>query len=268
MPEPAENWSNQDAIPANGTFSPDRAGLSGYHFLDKDRLAGTALVTAVHSGSIDFDKDRLAGMALVTAVHSGSIDFDKDRLAETALVTAVHSGSIDFDKDRLAETALVIAFHSGAAGPTADIPHLALIRREDIQKNAFERRLFHLFALEPLDDGYAHPAEGLLEKALTSTPTSTQDWIRSIVANEEKPASVVAGIVHCLSRLERNVLDLWALDIGEIALAHSEVEVREAGVRVMETVGGPRAIEILRTHQEQVSWMRRYITQVTDNLSA
>ena len=226
MPEPTEKLPTHDAIPANGTFSPDRTGVSSYHFLDNDWLAGTARVTAIHSGSIDLDKEWFAG------------------------------------------TALVIAFHSGSTGPTADIPHLAPIRREDTQKNAFERRLFQIFALEPVDYGYAHPAEGLLEEALVTAPNSARNWIRSIVANEEKPASVVAGIVHCLSRLERNVLDLWALDIGEIALAHSEVEVREAGVRVMETVGGPRAIEILRTHQEQVSWMRRYIAQVIANLSA
>ena len=117
----------------------------------------------------------------------------------------------------------------------------------------------------PIEDGYNHPAENLMYKALTSDNESFLAWIEHII-KDSKDKSFVASIVKCFGRaIEENALLCEyqpVIDILKLALQDLDPEVREAAVDAIDMCETKQAIDLLRNHEEKELWLKSYINEI------
>lgn len=142
--------------------------------------------------------------------------------------------------------------------------------KESFFEEEFSRALRGSFECEPLEDGYSHPAERIIEEAIVKYSVLTvADWIQSAYLRSVKLPTVCASILRCVGRLDRRMTGSWGLVLAISGLSHPEVEVREAAVRALEAWGGHDSIETLKVYEniENVQWLKDYIKRVIVDLS-
>ena len=122
------------------------------------------------------------------------------------------------------------------------------------------------FDAEPVEDGVAHPAERILERALHTGDQSTAHGIVAALCVDTARPGFSAASLRCLGRLTLPGSSAWRSSVISEALAHSDVELRDAAVQAVESWGDPNLLDVLRAHREAVPWLADYIREVTEDL--
>ncbi|MCL1468472.1 hypothetical protein [Argonema galeatum] len=146
---------------------------------------------------------------------------------------------------------------------------LQRVFKEGYAREEFRRNLLRLLELEPIEDGYIHPAERILEDAWKKYRLVFPDWIQSVYIQSFNRSTISAGILRCVGRLPRELVHPWGLVMAIGGLSHFDIEVREAAVRALELWGGRESLYVLKTRVEveTVPWLVDYIKQVIEDIS-
>lgn len=120
---------------------------------------------------------------------------------------------------------------------------------------------------EPVEDGYTHPAETDLAEMARNGGQVARDWLSGALAEGGWPRSLAAGLLRLLGR-HRIFTGAWRLRVIQLALASSDIELRDAGVQAVESWGDPETVEMLRAHREPCGWLADYIERVIRDLTA
>lgn len=134
----------------------------------------------------------------------------------------------------------------------------------DVNYERFERGLVDLFYTESIEDGIAHPAEGILENIFKKNSGVAERYVQQVSEKYFSDSTVTAGLVQCLGRLPHPVS--FGYNLAEKCLQQGEISVREAAVTYLEAKGGSDAIRILSAHHETVKWLGDYIFAVIGDL--
>jgi hypothetical protein len=147
--------------------------------------------------------------------------------------------------------------------------YLQGLRKEPPKLEEFRRNLILSLEEEPIDDGYTHPAERIIKEALVQHKATAANWIQSVYLKNMKRAAVAAGILRCVGRLNRKMMQPWGLVMAISGISHPDIEVRESAVRALESWGGRDSLETLKIYKdiEEVPWLKDYIKQVIVDLS-
>jgi hypothetical protein len=135
----------------------------------------------------------------------------------------------------------------------------------------FTDKLIELITSEPIEDGYSHPADELIEEAITKySTTGAAEWIQ-LAYNKNlilKP-SISASILRCVGRLPVEMVSLWGFLMAGLGLRSDDLELRESSVRAFENWGGRYSLKALENHvkNERKPWLVEYINQVIKDLS-
>jgi hypothetical protein len=135
----------------------------------------------------------------------------------------------------------------------------------------FADKLVELITSEPIEDGYLHPADELIEEAITKySAVTASDWIQ-LTYNKNivlKP-SISAGILRCVGRLPIEMSFSWGFLMAITGLKTDDLEIRESAVRAFENWGGKYSLKALKHHvkSERKPWLVEYINQVIKDLS-
>lgn len=127
-----------------------------------------------------------------------------------------------------------------------------------------------LLCSEPVEDGYSHPAEQLIEEAQISNSKEVAGWLYSVYREQdEKNPSLAADLLRCISQLPDLSDTTWAVHMAADALSSPEVQLREAAIRIIETWGGQNSVHYLKQYlpNEQVTWLADYARDVASDLS-
>ena len=153
----------------------------------------------------------------------------------------------------------------GRVAQSEPTPHLPRIDRRYIR---FRDKLVTTLLDEPIEDGVAHPAESLIDEALCADSSTCQDWLSQVLAEHylTRP-SMYASVVRCIGRLDYDRVGGWGMRVVDHALKNTDAEVREAAIRALEAWEGPRALEMLRRHEDAEPWLDEYVQQVIVDLS-
>jgi len=137
------------------------------------------------------------------------------------------------------------------------------------RQEQFRLTILRLLEVEPIDDGYSHPAEEIIEKALKKYNTLAPIWVQTIYLENFKRPSVAAGILRCIGRLKDDLVEPWGRSMARRGLSYPELEVREAAIRALEMWGGQESAETLKTYidSEPVAWLKNYVKQVINDLA-
>ncbi|MDE0447231.1 MAG: hypothetical protein OXH96_11205 [Spirochaetaceae bacterium] len=124
------------------------------------------------------------------------------------------------------------------------------------------------FEAQPVEDGVGHPAEQILERALnTGEQAAVLDVVSALCVDTARPG-FSAATLRCLGRLTNPGSSVWRAALVRGALAHSDVEVREAAVQAVESWDGTDLIDLLQVHREGEPWLAEYVREVTQDLRA
>jgi len=111
----------------------------------------------------------------------------------------------------------------------------------------------------PVEDGYSHPAEEILKEVIFEDNIAFKEWLLQL---EKEDEALFAEVLRLLGRIEPTQIEDWYLEIAKIALANSNIEVRDAAVQAIELWATPKAFSLLREHCEQTSWLKEYIDRI------
>jgi excisionase family DNA binding protein len=135
-------------------------------------------------------------------------------------------------------------------------------------RDRLDTMLSAAFAAEPVEDGVAHQAERILERALDTGDQSTALGIVATLCVDTARPGFSAATLRCLGRLPLPGSSAWRSAVVRGALAHSDVELRDAAVQAAESWGDPNVLDVLLAHREAERWLAEYISEVTEDLQA
>ena len=133
----------------------------------------------------------------------------------------------------------------------------------------FSRSIVRALEDEPIEDGFLHPADKLIEAAMRADTMACREWLaRTLTENFSSRPALAGAILRCISRLDHSRVVGWGGGLVRSALAHRDVEVREAAIRALEAWGGDEAISLLRNHADSEPWLAEYTQRVIKDLSS
>lgn len=141
----------------------------------------------------------------------------------------------------------------------------------DSEAQRFESRLLEELRLQNVDEGYAHPAERLLEEELVTRRQQAVAWIESAYRRQAASDPVLAAeLLKCIAQLPGIDYAPWPIPIASHALGSSEIQLREAGVRVFESWGDVTSTRYLDSYvrDESVSWLADYARNVLMDINS
>ncbi len=120
----------------------------------------------------------------------------------------------------------------------------------------WEYRLHLAFDTELLEDGFDHPADGVIEQALCGPNSKVAlSAFRAFSLDSNLPA-FAASVLQCLSRNRCPGDSSWRVSLIEDALMIDVFQIREAALNVAITWGDPELATVLATHNEPIPWLR------------
>lgn len=134
------------------------------------------------------------------------------------------------------------------------------------EQKEFKSEVIHALNEEPIEDGYIHPAENIIEETIKAYQPYAGTWIQSLYIDNLSNPTLAAGILRCIGRLNPRITQPWGSIMATGALLHPDVEVREAAVRAIEMLEDPTIIGFLERREEKVPWLADYIKQVIKDL--
>jgi hypothetical protein len=131
----------------------------------------------------------------------------------------------------------------------------------------FARTLKQIVSVEPVIDGYDHPAEGFLREAFSNEPEVAMHWFLSALRGK-LPPSLVADSLRLLGRITPADKE-WRARIAAEGLRSHSAEVRDAAMQAIESWGDPVLASILMDHRqnEPRKWLRDYADQIIQDLT-
>jgi len=131
----------------------------------------------------------------------------------------------------------------------------------------FQRELLYSIQTEPIEDGYIHPGEQVISKALHSFRKNAIYWIQGIFHDNWRHPGVAAAILRLVGRLPAKIADPWAHILVINGIIHPRIEVRDAAIRAIELWDDPRFVDFLSARrEEQVPWLAEYFDEVITDL--
>ena len=141
--------------------------------------------------------------------------------------------------------------------------------RRESEYRRFSRQLIVSLLEEPIEDGVGHPAEELISDVMQEDRSFCLDGLsRILIELYDRRTSLCASVLRCIGRLEKRQAGQWGLQVVDDALNKSDVEVREAAIRALESWGGSDALDLLREYRETESWLSDYVRQVIADLES
>lgn len=138
---------------------------------------------------------------------------------------------------------------------------IASIEKAENPLSHVERQLAMAIETNPVEDGYSHVGEKILEKTIREFGTMAANWLIELLSSERWNASCRAELLRLLCRL-KPFTEARRLQLIRTGLSATNLELRDAAVQAAETWEDTGAIGILRGHKESVAWLDDYIACV------
>lgn len=133
----------------------------------------------------------------------------------------------------------------------------------------FRQKLLLSFEREPIEDGYSHPAEQIIEDTLKRYKPGAINWIEAVYHGHTERPAVAANILRCIGRLDYNLIKPWGMEMATKGLSNLDIEIRDAAICAFEIWGGAESVATLKDHlkAETIPWLKDYLRRVIRDLS-
>ena len=138
----------------------------------------------------------------------------------------------------------------------------------DIAHNRLESQLLTGLKVDPVEDGYTHPLEVLLEENIKYHGSWVRELIIEVLLGDCWNYSLKAGLIRLLSRL-KPFTEEWRFKVVESGLSSPDVELRDAAVQAAENWEDSDIVQLLQEQAviEGCSWLKDYISSVINDIN-
>lgn len=141
------------------------------------------------------------------------------------------------------------------------------VTREELRLSflQFENQIRVLLEDIPVEDGYVHPAEAVLEQVIHDAGDDAGDWLTDVLVHDRWNISDRAALLRLLSR-QKPFTEAWRSDVIRSVLASPTIELRDAAVQAAESWEDSGIVPLLQAHHEPCPWLADYISRVIRDL--
>jgi hypothetical protein len=127
--------------------------------------------------------------------------------------------------------------------------------------NDLKHRIITVFERIPIEDGYNHPGQRLIQKAISKMGDEALLLLFFMLFDPGTNPSLAAGIIRCLGRLPIPDEE-WCVLITSEGLKSTHIEVRDAIMQAVESWDNKRIFDELKKHNEPNSWLKDYSKRI------
>ena len=133
-------------------------------------------------------------------------------------------------------------------------------------RTKFTAQLLRLITDSELEYGFSSSLDVFLRERLAENALATKEWLNELFIEYYPDVSVATGTLRAIAHLDYHEIAPQGPTIALAALSHSNLEVRECGVRSFENWATLECLSILRSVQCNEEWMQDYVTQAIADL--
>lgn len=133
-------------------------------------------------------------------------------------------------------------------------------------RSTFSKKLIQLIREQDFEYGIDTPADELVRHAFHQNIEITKQWLNEIFIENYDNEVILLGILRVLSHFEYADITPQGPTVALAALANSNPEVREGGIRAFENWGNLESLNILENVQCDEEWLNEYLQQVVYDL--
>ncbi len=163
-----------------------------------------------------------------------------------------------------AETISIVDFHIAAA---AVIDENYVNRRRLLQlKKEFTPQLIHLIVDSDFEYGIESSVDVFIRNQIKQNWLATKSWLSEIFVEHFGQPTILIGLLRAVSRLSYfEILPEGPL-MAVAALPHTDVEVRECGIRAFENWGNLHSLIVLENLEVSPPWLQDYVRRVVRDI--
>jgi hypothetical protein len=137
-------------------------------------------------------------------------------------------------------------------------------------KRKFTHQLLSLILESDFEYGLESELDSFILERMNENRMVTKNWVNEIFLENFSNPRIIIGILRIISRTPYEEMYPEGLTIALAALSHSNVEVKECGVRVFENWGSLQSLKVLEALLNNLeieqSWLRDYVNKVIQGL--
>jgi hypothetical protein len=139
--------------------------------------------------------------------------------------------------------------------------------RLDKFRNQFTRDFLHIIKEQDFEYGINTQADLFVKKHFLKNELVTIQWLHELfVSNYHKDTSILNGILIVFSHFQYSEIYPHGQMTALAAISHSNLEVRECGVRSFENWATIDCLYILKSIHYSEDWLQEYVTSVVSDL--
>ena len=163
-----------------------------------------------------------------------------------------------------AEVASVIDFHIVTA-TTIDENYINRRRLRQLKKE-FTPQLIHLIVDSDFEYGIESSVDAFVRNQIKQNRLATKSWLSEIFVEHFGHPTILIGLLRAVSRL--SYFDIWpeGIIMAVAALSHTDIEVRECGIRSFENWGNLDSLTVLDNLQVSPPWLQDYVRRVVRDI--
>jgi len=163
-----------------------------------------------------------------------------------------------------AEVASVIDFHIVTA-TTIDENYINRRRLRQLKKE-FTPQLIHLIVDSDFEYGIESSVDAFVRNQIKQNRLATKSWLSEIFVEHFGHPTILIGLLRAVSRL--SYFDIWPEGpiMAVAALSHTDIEVRECGIRSFENWGNLYSLTVLDNLQVSPPWLQDYVLRVVRDI--
>ncbi|MBF0510041.1 MAG: hypothetical protein HQK57_14100 [Deltaproteobacteria bacterium] len=126
----------------------------------------------------------------------------------------------------------------------------------------YTKELLSIISRQNFEYGFYSRADEFVRKRMEQNAARTKEWLLSVFVDYFSDLKIMIGLLQVILHMDYFDIYPQGQDIALAALAHSDAEVRECGIRAFENWGTPESLRILKTINYREKWLQEYIDQV------
>lgn len=150
---------------------------------------------------------------------------------------------------------------------TASINENYVNRRRLLQlKKELTPQLIHLIMDSDFEYGIESSVDVFIRNQIKINRLATKSWLGDIFVEHFGHSTILIGLLRAVSRLSYTEISPEGPIMAVAALSHSNIEVRECGIRAFENWGNLHSLSVLENLQVSPSWLQDYVLRVVQDI--
>jgi hypothetical protein len=123
-------------------------------------------------------------------------------------------------------------------------------------------RLLSIMIEDDLDFSFTSKAEVYVRELLSENPAAVREWLNDIFLSNFESTNIIKGILHIIYHLPYEIIYPEGPTMAIAALTHSNIEIKEYGIRCFESWGNKHSLHVLKKIDCPQQWLREYVTEI------